>query len=144
MLGEVYGRYETEGLSKLGLSLRRVRSNLDDAENFATTALYVPENITLDVARADLLKLLIGPLYGDDPGIGVRELMQNSVDAVREQRAFVEKHPMFKDTVRLRQNADVQIKLGPPDDNGIPWLIVGDKGIGMTEEVGSPSELTAR
>jgi hypothetical protein len=135
VLGEVYGRYETEGLSKFGLNLRRVRSNLDDVENFATTVLYVPENITLDVARADLLKLLIGPLYGDDPGIGVRELMQNSVDAIRELRAFVEKHNISKDTVTLRQNADVQIKLGPPDSNGIPWLIVSDKGIGMTEEV---------
>lgn len=135
VLGEVYGRYVSEGLSKLGLTLRRVRSNLDDAESFAATVLYVPQKITLDVARADLLKLLIGPLYGDDPGIGVRELLQNSVDAVRELRAFFENHPVSRDSSILEQDADVVIRLGPPDSNGISWLVVSDKGIGMTEEV---------
>jgi molecular chaperone HtpG len=135
VLGEVYGRYEAEGLSKLGLSLRRVRSNLDDVEKFASNVSYVPENITLDVARADLLKLLIGPLYGHDPGIGVRELVQNAVDAVRELRAFVGKHQQFKNIKTLRQTAEVELQLKPPDGTGISWLIVSDKGIGMTEEV---------
>ncbi len=35
-------------------------------------------------ADADLLKLLIEPLYGNRFEIGLRELIQNSVDAVRE------------------------------------------------------------
>jgi hypothetical protein len=134
-LGEVYGRYAAEGLNKLGLSLRRIKSNLDDVENFAKGVGYVPQHITLDVARADLLKLLIGPLYGGDPGVGVRELMQNAVDAVRELTAFTHRHEAHKNFVTIQQDADVEISLESPDSKGHSWLVVTDKGIGMTEEV---------
>lgn len=134
-LGEIYGRYAVEGLSKLGLSLRRVKSNLDDVGSFAGGVGYVPLHITLDVARADLLKLLIGPLYGGDPGVGVRELMQNAVDAVRELTAFKLRHQTYRDVVTVQQDADVEICLKAPDSKGHSWLVVTDRGIGMTEEV---------
>ena len=45
---------------------------------------YLPIRASFRAADADLLKLLIGPLYGDKPGIGMRELIQNAIDAVRE------------------------------------------------------------
>lgn len=79
VIGEVYGR-----VNQFGLAVRRVRSNLDDEGRFAETVEYVSMHATFDTAGADLLKLLIGPLYGDRPEIGIRELLQNAVDAVRE------------------------------------------------------------
>ncbi|MGI4744252.1 MAG: HD domain-containing protein [Janthinobacterium lividum] len=134
VLGEVYGLQPK--LRNLGLTFRRVRSNLDDVAEFAKTVPYVPDRIRFDVARAELLKLLIGPLYGDDPSYGVRELMQNSVDAVREYDQFVLDNPHYKDVPRRKQEADVVIELGPINRiNGYALMTVSDRGIGMTEEI---------
>ncbi|UOQ97255.1 ATP-binding protein [Hymenobacter sp. 5317J-9] len=134
VLGEVYGRYEEEGWDTLGLTFRRVRSNLDDVAEFAKTVPYVPDRIRFDVARAELLKLLIGPLYGDDPSYGVRELMQNSIDAVREYDQFVLDNPEYADIPRREQEADVVVELGPFDEaKGYAVMTISDRGIGMTE-----------
>ncbi|GAB3637744.1 hypothetical protein GCM10027422_33340 [Hymenobacter arcticus] len=132
VLGEVYGRHEQ--LRHLGLTFRRVLSNLDDVPKFAATVPYVPDRIRFDVARAELLKLLIGPLYGDDPSYGVRELMQNSIDAVREYDQFVLDNPQYKDVPRREQEADVVVELGPLDEaTGYALMTISDRGIGMTE-----------
>lgn len=134
VLGEVYGLHK--GLRKLGLTFRRVRSNLDNVKEFAKTVSYVPDRIRFDVARAELLKLLIGPLYGDDPSYGVRELMQNSIDAVREYDQFVLDNPEYANVQRREQEADVVIELGPPDEvTGYAVMTISDRGIGMKEEV---------
>ena len=134
VLGEVYGRSIPEGWDKLGLSFRRVRSNLDDVAEFAKTVPYVPDRIRFDVARAELLKLLIGPLYGDDPSYGVRELMQNSIDAVREYDQFVLDNPEYAKVPRREQEADVVVELGPFDEEkGYAVMTISDRGIGMTE-----------
>jgi molecular chaperone HtpG len=133
VLGEVYGR--DEELRNLGLTFRRVRSNLDDVAEFAKTVPYVPDRIRFDVARAELLKLLIGPLYGDDPSYGVRELMQNAIDAVREYDQFVLDNPQYKDVPRREQEADVVVELSPFDEaKGYAVMTVSDRGIGMREE----------
>jgi hypothetical protein len=134
VLGEVYGRYKE--LRKLGLAFRRVRSNLDDVKEFAKTVPYVPDRLRFDVARAELLKLLIGPLYGDDPSYGVRELMQNSIDAIREYDQFVLDNSEYADVPRREQEADVVVELGLLDElTGYAEMIISDRGIGMKEEV---------
>jgi molecular chaperone HtpG len=132
VLGEVYGRHEQ--LRYLGLTFRRVLSNLDDVPKFAATVPYVPDRIRFDVARAELLKLLIGPLYGDDPSYGVRELMQNAIDAVREYDQFVLDNPQYATVPRREQEADVVVELGPLDEaTGYAIMTISDRGIGMTE-----------
>jgi len=133
VLGEVYGLQPK--LKYLGLTFRRVRSNLDNVAEFAKTVPYVPDRIRFDVARAELLKLLIGPLYGDDPSYGVRELMQNAIDAVREYDQFVLDNPQYKDVPRREQEADVVVELGPFDEaKGYAVMEISDMGIGMKEE----------
>jgi molecular chaperone HtpG len=82
VLGEVYGRYGC--LRDFGLTIRRIRSNLDDEQGFATSVDYVPELMRLMVSKGELLALLLEPLYGQRPEVGIRELVQNAVDAVRE------------------------------------------------------------
>jgi hypothetical protein len=133
VLGEVYGAHPT--LRSLGLRFRRLHSNLDALEKFKTTASYIPDRIRFEVARAQLLKLLIGPLYGNDPSYGVRELMQNAIDAVREYDAHVRLHPGSRPHERRQQEADVVIELHAPDDKGVIWMSVSDQGIGMTSDV---------
>jgi molecular chaperone HtpG len=134
VFGEVYGAHPR--LSGLGLAIRRVRSNItDDPQGFARNASFVPRRVELGVAGADVLKLFIEPLYGKHPEIGVRELMQNAVDAVRERWEFEKNHSHLMSSCSGAPQADVVVWLDDPDENGTALLTVCDNGIGMTEEV---------
>ena len=131
-LGEVFG--SSPRLKSLGMTLRRVSSNIDDAAEFAKIVNYVPVRAAFEVAHAELLKLLIGPLYGNRPEIGVRELIQNSVDAVRELWELQKQRPVLRDIDLPEQEVDVLIELYKDEENDW-WLTCSDKGIGMTPEV---------
>ena len=141
VLGETYGSHPK--LSRLGLILRRVRSNLDHMDAFSRQVSYVPERIELTVARPDLLKLLVGPLYENVPSIGVRELTQNAVDAVRERQVLQQKHPELCKVPLIDQENDVEIVLESPDERGYAWLTVSDRGAGMSVEIIRDYFLTA-
>lgn len=133
VLGEVYSRFSDEKLDHLGLCLRRVTSNIDDVERFAKTVSYVPCHAAFDTAGAELMNLLVEPLYGDNPFIAVRELIQNSVDAVREFDAYTQGAGGQGEIDTPDQSADVLVTL-TSDEEGVIWLKVDDKGIGMTPE----------
>jgi molecular chaperone HtpG len=132
VLGEVYSLRKP--LDAFGITLRRVRSNLDDTEEFVRTSKpnYFPMAARFETAGASLLKLLIRPLYADSPEIGVRELLQNALDAVHELSRYCENHPKVE--VKLReQEADVLITVEhKPDGN---FLTISDRGIGMSAEI---------
>lgn len=129
-LGEAY--YYDPEMKKLGFSIRRICSNLDDRVAFAKRPdiNYIPYKATFESADADLLKLLVKPLYGDRPEIGIRELTQNAVDAVLECQEYCKKHPELSDVEFLDQEAEIVISLSKEKDDW--WLTVSDKGIGMT------------
>ncbi len=74
ILGEVYSNYK--------LRFRRITTNIKD-EDFKNSQDYVPKQFCYRFNN-ELAKLLIAPLYGDNPSYGVRELVQNAVDACRE------------------------------------------------------------
>jgi hypothetical protein len=63
-------------------------------------------------------------LYGDDPTVALRELIQNGADAVQARRR-IQKRPADwgEITVSLAKNGDEF------------WLVVEDNGIGMSEQV---------
>jgi molecular chaperone HtpG len=128
VLGEVYGRYE--GLNTLGLILRRVRSSLDNVDEFAKRVSYVPRKAHFRAAGADLLKLLIAPLYGDRPEIGIRELVQNAVDAVRELDLYRQDGLRSQTITQTPQDSDVVISIEANQEGA--KLTASDKGIGMT------------
>ncbi len=75
ILGEVYSDYNYK------LRFRRITTNISN-EKYRNKLEYVPEQFGFSYNN-DLFKLLIAPLYGDDPTYGVRELVQNAVDACR-------------------------------------------------------------
>jgi len=132
VFGEVYGSHQK--FSQFGLTIRRVRSNvIDDPGGFAKNSSFVPMRVEVGVASPDVLKLFIQPLYGEHPEYGIRELIQNAVDAVRERWEYLKKHQQFASQSRT-QEADVIVWLDDPDDNGVALLTVSDCGIGMTEE----------
>jgi hypothetical protein len=126
--GEVYGRFEP--LNKLGLTIRRIRSTLDDIDKFAKRAEFLPLKAAFTSSDAELLDLLIGPLYGYDPSVGVRELIQNSVDSCRELADLnVDIH---KNEQKI-QRMDVEVKLSEID--GRKLFSISDRGTGMTPEI---------
>jgi hypothetical protein len=129
-LGEVYGRFQEQGLHRFGLRLRRVRSNLDNLETFRQAVDYVPEEVKFDTAGPQLLKLLVEPLYGDMPLIGIRELTQNAVDAVRERDFILQaESPDNRDATKV----EISIKR---DENGVPkTIIIKDQGVGMDLDI---------
>ena len=130
VLGEVYGRYAP--LDGLGLVVRRVRSNLDNVTEFARRIKYIPCRASFQAANPDLLKLLVGPLYGDDAEIAFRELVQNAVDAVREIRMYVADNQTAPQ-VGYGETADVTVTV-ERDSPGEWWVTVRDRGIGMALE----------
>jgi molecular chaperone HtpG len=132
VLGEVYGRYGA--LSKLGLTIRRVRSNMDDETAFAKTVGFVPRRAAFETAGADLLKLLVEPLYGNNPAIGIRELIQNAVDACLELRDYLKENPKIAPPDLANQDSQVLVRLEETQEKE-RFLIVSDQGIGMTTEV---------
>jgi molecular chaperone HtpG len=130
VLGEVYGRFEKERLPDLKIALRRVSSNLEDAASFQETVPYVPERIQFTVAEAELLNLLIAPLYGDSPLYGLRELTQNSADAVLELSHLATSGLAYSSKDQLR-DCDIEIVLNKVDG----MFSIRDNGVGMTLEV---------
>ena len=142
VLGEVYGRYTQERLNEFGIELRRVRSNLDNIEQFAKSVNYVPAQVSFEAANPDLLKLLVGPLYSDRPEVGLRELIQNAVDAVREMNEFLSRRPDLQRVSRVEQDTDVKIVIQCEKDAEshrgglVPIsMTISDRGMGMSLDI---------
>lgn len=134
VFGENYGRVKE--LKKLAINIRRIKSNLDDLEKFSkhNRHAFIPSEAKLDSAGVELLKLLIEPLYGNKPDMGLRELIQNSVDACRELEDF-RTHDRTKFPYQPpEQEANVLVKIVKNGD-GTGKLIILDQGIGMTVDV---------
>ncbi|MGF6904653.1 HD domain-containing protein [Paraburkholderia sp. GAS348] len=127
-IGEVYGR--RGNLSALGLSWRRIRSNLDKHDQFAKTVSYIPIKAGFEASGPDLLKLLVGPLYDYSSTVGIRELVQNAVDACRELADLSE-----KESRNLQTTSDYEVLVDfQESDDGTGWITVSDRGVGMTLE----------
>ncbi|MFZ4525459.1 MAG: ATP-binding protein [Chlorobium sp.] len=120
------------GLNQLNLKIRRIHSNLNDPK-FRDNLPYVPERTGFRVDQ-NLLTLLVEPLYGKNPSVGVRELMQNAVDAVCELDAWSKVHGVAIELLELpEQDGDVLIEF-IERGNGSWFLRVCDRGIGMTSD----------
>ncbi len=134
-LGEVYGLQQHNSKNKFGIRIRRIRSNIDDIEAFAETVNYVPQQLSFETSNAELLKLLVGPLYGNNPEIGIRELLQNALDAVRELKDFGTRENASIPDDLVEITGDVELKV-VYDEKGEPAeIVVSDRGVGMDIDV---------
>jgi molecular chaperone HtpG len=139
VLGEVYG-FDPR-LRDLGLTTRRVYSTLDDVEAFAKRVKYVPVDAHFRASGGDVLKLLVGPLYGENPTYGIRELLQNAVDACRELDDWRRQHS-GRAIDQRDQRADVVIFAQEHEDRSAT-VTIDDRGIGMTADTITKYFLTA-
>ncbi|MFZ2644007.1 MAG: ATP-binding protein [Verrucomicrobiia bacterium] len=132
VLDEAYGTLTELGLHQLNIATRRVYSNLQSPA-FRDSLPYVPD-WTGFTADPNLLTLLVEPLYGKEPGVGVRELMQNAVDAVCELDAWCAAHGKTMESLDLPdQDGDVLVEF-IRRENGSWFLRVQDRGIGMSSD----------
>jgi hypothetical protein len=132
VLGEAYGRHER--LRDLGVTFRRVRTSIDNSMELARRVSYVPRRVQFGLSEPETLKLLVRPLYGDDMSVGIRELVQNAVDAVRERDFHEGRLDSKTKSTKPTDPPDVELAIDGPDEDGVSWLRVTDQGIGMTEE----------
>lgn len=101
VLGEVYARTDFPA----GLKIRRIRSTLDNPKGL-TDLPFVPVRARFESAGARLLTLMVRPLYSDEPAYGIRELIQNALDACREMEDLLGQRPELGQA-RARLEADV-------------------------------------
>lgn len=128
VLSEAYGRCHREGLDKLELETHRVDTNLRDPV-FRAKLPYLPEPTGFS-ADPNLLTLLVEPLYGQRPDVGVRELIQNAVDAVRECRTWRNNHRLAEPDA-----VEPDVLVGFHERDNDTWFLrVTDRGIGMSPE----------
>ena len=120
ILGEIYGKEKIENQPQI--KYRRIKSNLDKNGNFANSVTYVAEKVSFEY-DSDLAKLLIAPLYGNNPTYGVRELLQNSIDACKEKEIEEKK---------AGNDYDSLIKVSIIEENNLNYFIIEDNGKGMT------------
>jgi molecular chaperone HtpG len=123
ILGEVYA--SNPRLNNLSITYRRITSNIDNDNEF--DAPYLPRKITF-APSTDLQNLLIAPLYGNNPSYGIRELIQNAVDACKT-RAYLEAHNggNYSPTIKISITKDA---LG-----SLYTFKITDNGIGMDEDI---------
>ncbi len=104
------------------LSIHRIESNiLTESTRVAMSRQFLIKE-TMLTANTDLLKLLIRPLYGNNPSFGVRELLQNAVDACTERK-------------HLEQDESYRGKVTICVDSKSKTISITDNGIGMNEDV---------
>jgi molecular chaperone HtpG len=125
VLGEHYGATE-----RPEMKYRRIVSNLDE-KGFINTQSYVADNFSFN-ASGDILQLMIKPLYGDHSSYGVRELIQNAVDACKERTKF--EPSGYKPLITV----DVSY-----EKHGEEYFTITDNGIGMNPEIIKNYFLTA-
>ena len=111
ILGEVYPYNDYK------LRYRRITTNIKN-EKYKKDLDYVPKQFCYRFNN-ELAKLLIAPLYGDNPSYGVRELVQNAVDACRE---------CMNDIKAGEEEPHVTVKL----DTQRKLFTITDTGKGMT------------
>lgn len=131
VLGETYGRFGKEGLDRLKINVRRVRSNFEQKSNLQKRIKFVPEALRFTASEPELLNLLMGPLYGEDPLYGVRELTQNAADSVREME-HLKAQGIATSNDQLELQQDIEIETAAEPD----WsFTIRDRGTGMTLDV---------
>jgi len=118
VMGEAYG--ENSVLSALKIKYRRVESDLDHKQYVEDLPFIdVPAEFRVDLS---LIGKLITPLYGNVPEVGVRELLQNGLDSVRERR-YLDPTKDYKVKVCLEKQSDETV------------LKVIDEGCGMDANI---------
>ncbi len=138
VLRETYSR--SGPFRVLELTCQQVQTDLDE-QAMHDQLPYVPRRARLRSAE-DLFRLVISDLYGHQPVIAGRELLQNAVDAVRARQRWEALHGSAATPSVDTGDADVLVQVAEIAPR--EWeLRIADRGIGMTPEIVIDYFLTA-
>lgn len=121
VLGELYGNHD----KKPGIKYRRIMTNLNDS-SFIANQIYVADTFSF-TTNNEVTRLLIAPLYGDDPKYGVRELLHNAIDACNERDELERKWGNDK--------YEPAIKVEITKEGSDHYFTITDNGRGMNAKV---------
>jgi molecular chaperone HtpG len=121
VLGEIYGNIN----DRPGIKFRRIISNLNE-ESFANLQPYVADTFYFK-ANDEVVKLLIAPLYGNDPTYGIRELLQNAVDSCKEREQIANE-------ANDSYNGEIELRISKTENDDC-YFTITDNGMGMTIEI---------
>lgn len=111
------------------LSIHRVTSRIyQTAYRKTMNEKFVTREVKV-TANPEVTRLLIAPLYGDDPSYGIRELLQNAVDACVERE--YKEDDSYKGLVTIR----IDPWIDPETGKNLGVFTIEDNGIGMNEHV---------
>ena len=116
------------------LTIHRIKSTILDPKSKKHQGKFLAREAKLQ-ANPELLKLLIEPLYDKDPSCGVRELLQNAVDACVERKQWEEDHgnPNYQGLVEIHIEDKTCKEDGKPVKR--TFFTVKDNGMGMNEDI---------
>jgi hypothetical protein len=118
---------ESRSNTRDALTLRGVKGaeDPDEAARFLEPDGFVPLDVRVKAdSIARIVELLGGKtLYGDSPLPAIRELIQNSMDAIRLKRAVESRQDGGEIAVELREEGEAK------------YLVVTDNGIGMNADI---------
>lgn len=107
------------------LSIHRIVTNIfDDSSLSMYNKKFLTKKAAIS-ANPEIAKLLVAPLYGDNPTFGVRELIQNAVDACNERNEWERRHGRKPTLGKIKIEIDTKQKT----------FRISDNGIGMNSEV---------
>jgi hypothetical protein len=129
VLGE---QYPSGAMASLRLARTRLYTNILEPSLHSRLP-YIPRRAALRSGE-DLFRLVIKDLYGNEPAVAGRELVQNAVDAVRARHRWEQTRGGGPTDREFRlQDHDVAVEIRQLQDGSLE-LRVSDRGIGMTPE----------
>lgn len=125
--------YPSGDLAALRLTRQRVLTNLNEP-SLQERLPYLARRAALR-SDPDLFRLVVRDLYGNQPAVAGRELVQNAVDAMRARRTLeAQRSKELKADLFRELETDVVVSLSEEDD-GHCLLRVLDRGIGMSPDI---------
>lgn len=124
VIGELYGNSNAKLRPKI--KFRRITSNLE-TDVFINNQTYIADSF-LFKTNDEIIKLLVAPLYGDNIIYGVRELLQNSIDACKE-REYIELKNEKSNYIPL-----ITVSIDEEKDGNTYFKII-DNGLGMDSDI---------
>lgn len=126
-LRSVQGILDSHALPLFAVTAVKGRKSPEAAAEFITTEGWLPVDASLHVSDVPALVAILGGerLYGSDLSVALRELIQNSADAIRAKQLLLD-HVSSDDSIRVRLRRDSENQ---------SWLDIEDSGVGMSPAV---------
>lgn len=126
-----------EDMRRKAFPTRRVASagNPNRLKQYIEVRGWTPVNTDIRVTNVKTLVEHLGgkQLYGDNPIVPLRELIQNAADAIRARRVL---DAEYTPTTINQYPGQIAVRVAEdPDDRAKVWFSVEDDGIGMTQRV---------